>query len=218
MINLVLLGAPGAGKGTQAKRLAEYYSIPHISTGDIFRRNLSEGTPLGKRAQRYMSEGRLVPDDITEAMVDDRLQQADTHNGFILDGFPRNVHQADALAGMLADRQLSLTAVIYIEVPHDILVERLVGRRVCSTCGTTFHVIFDPPAVEGVCEVCGGTLVQRPDDQPETVETRLNVYMEETAPLIDFYRERGLLVEIDGTEPVDVVTQNIIIRLGAQHD
>ncbi len=218
MINMVLLGAPGAGKGTQAKRLAEYYSIPHISTGDIFRRNLSEGTPLGKRAQSYMSEGRLVPDDITEAMVDDRLQQADTHNGFILDGFPRNVHQADALARMLADRQLSLTAVIYIEVPHDILVERLVGRRVCSTCGTTFHVIFDPPAVEGVCEVCGGTLVQRPDDQPETVETRLNVYREETAPLIDFYRERGLLVEIDGTEPVDVVTQNIIIRLGAQHD
>ncbi|WP_026040839.1 adenylate kinase [Sulfobacillus thermosulfidooxidans] len=217
-MNMVLLGAPGAGKGTQAKRLAEYYSIPHISTGDIFRRNLSEGTPLGKRAQSYMSEGRLVPDDITEAMVDDRLQQADTHNGFILDGFPRNVHQADALARMLADRQLSLTAVIYIEVPHDILVERLVGRRVCSTCGTTFHVIFDPPAVEGVCEVCGGTLVQRPDDQPETVETRLNVYREETAPLIDFYRERGLLVEIDGTEPVDVVTQNIIIRLGAQHD
>lgn len=218
MINLVLLGAPGAGKGTQAKRLAEYYSIPHISTGDIFRSNLNEGTPLGKEAQSYMSQGKLVPDTITEAMVATRLQQPDAREGFILDGFPRNLNQAEALSGMLQQRNVSLDTVIFINVPHEALVERLVGRRVCSQCGATYHVVFDPPRDPGVCNECGGILVQRPDDQPETVETRLQVYVDETAPLIAFYRRRDLLMEIDGRESVDSVTRNIIKRLGAPHD
>ena len=217
-MNLVLLGAPGAGKGTQAKYIAEYYHIPHISTGDIFRRHLSEGTPLGQQARTYMAEGKLVPDDITDAMVDERLRLPDAIRGFILDGFPRNVNQGTALEVMLADRERHLDAVIYINVPRDVLIERLVGRRVCPQCGATYHVRFDPPKLDGICNVCRSSLVQRPDDRLETVATRLSVYSEETAPLTAFYQERGNLLEIDGTKSVQSVYEAIIQRLGARHD
>ncbi len=216
-MDLVLLGAPGAGKGTQAKYIAEYYSIPHISTGDLFRGHLKEGTRLGERAQAFMSEGKLVPDDITEAMVNDRLGLPDAGPGFVLDGFPRNINQGKALDAMLRARGRLLDEVIHINVPHDALVERLVGRRICPECGATYHIRFDPPQVAGICNVCGKELVQRSDDRPETVGTRLSVYNEETAPLIAFYRDREILLEIDGTQSVEKVSQAIIQQLGARH-
>jgi adenylate kinase len=216
-MNLTLLGAPGAGKGTQANVLAIHYKIPHISTGDIFRRHLREETPLGQKAQEYMVQGKLVPDDITEAMVDDRLALSDAALGFVLDGFPRNLNQGKALDGMLAARGLFLDGVIHIAAPYDLLVERLVGRRICPACGATYHIRFDPPQAAGICNVCGTNLVQRPDDRLETVETRLSVYREETAPLIAFYQVRGILLEIDGTRSVEDVSQSIIQQLGARH-
>ncbi|AUW95354.1 MAG: adenylate kinase [Sulfobacillus thermosulfidooxidans] len=213
-----MLGSPGAGKGTQAAILSDYYHIPHISTGDIFRQNLADNTALGQRARDFMNQGVLVPDDVTEAMVADRLSQPDTANGFILDGFPRNIAQGHALAAMLAERHVPLHGVIYIAVAHDLLVKRLVGRRVCAECGAGYHVEFDPPKVVDVCDRCGGKLIQRADDLPETVETRLKVYQEQTAPLIGFYREQGVLVEVDGAQSVDAVTRSIVHKLEALHD
>lgn len=210
MLNLVMLGSPGAGKGTQAAVLSGRYSIPHISTGDIFRQNLADNTALGQKARNFMNEGLLVPDNVTEAMVEDRLNQGDTAQGFILDGFPRNIAQGYALTHMLEQRHAALQAVIYINVAHGLLVRRLVGRRVCVDCGAAYHVEFDVPVTADVCSACGGRLVQRADDEPDTVETRLRVYQEQTAPLIEFYRSRNLLHEVDGNGPVTDVTAAIV--------
>lgn len=217
-MELVLLGAPGAGKGTQAKRLADYYHVPHVSTGDIFRKNLSERTELGQTAQEYMSQGLLVPDAVTEAMVDARLQEPDAASGFILDGFPRTLSQGQALDKMLERAARTLDGVAYLRVARDRLIFRLTGRRVCPQCGATFHLEFNPPEIDGVCDRCGTPLVQRPDDSRETVLTRLSVYDEQTAPLIEYYQEAGLLIQFDGDQPVEALTQQIVDRLGGQHD
>ncbi|MDA8195505.1 MAG: adenylate kinase [Thermaerobacter sp.] len=213
-MRLVLLGAPGAGKGTQAAALAAHYRIPHISTGDIFRQNLSQGTRLGLMARGYMDQGLLVPDNVTEAMVADRLREADALAGFVLDGFPRTLPQADALEQMLAGWQAELTAAVLLAVSAERLVARLTARRVCPQCGATYHLAFHPPQTAGVCDRCGAALVQRDDDAAPTVRTRISVYEEQTAPLITFYRARSLLQEVNGEQPVDVVTATVIARLG----
>lgn len=217
-MELVLLGPPGSGKGTQAKVLADRFRIPHISTGDIFRKNLSEGTELGQLARRYMDQGVLVPDDVTEAMVKDRLEQPDAKAGFILDGFPRNLAQGEHFDTMLDDLSRALTAVIYLVVRQDTLVSRLTGRRVCAQCGAVYHVVLNPPQVEGICDVCGGRLEQRRDDSRETVTKRLAVYYDETAPLVSFYQHKGLVREFDGEAPVDVVTGHIVQSLEGARD
>ncbi|MCY0900010.1 MAG: adenylate kinase [Firmicutes bacterium] len=217
-MELILLGPPGSGKGTQAARLAGELHIVHVSTGDLFRRHLKEGTALGQLARRYMDEGTLVPDDVTEAMVKERLTARDAQRGYILDGFPRNLAQAEHFQGFLYEVGRALSAVIYLAVPHDVLVERLTGRRVCPGCGANYHVRFHPPQRAGVCDVCQTPLVQRPDDREETVLTRLQVYDRETAPLIDFYRRLHLVREFDGQAPVEVVTAAILESLGARHD
>ncbi|MFZ5816912.1 MAG: adenylate kinase [Bacillota bacterium] len=208
-MHIILMGPPGAGKGTQAALLAQQEGIPHISTGDIFRANVGQGTPLGKLAKEYMDAGKYVPDDVTNAMVKDRLAQPDCLKGFILDGYPRTPDQANALAGMLADLKLKLDAVVNITVPDELLVERAVGRRVCKACGATYHVKFNPPGTEGVCDKCGGSLVQRSDDQEEKVAVRLQEYHSKTAPLLDFYAKQGLVKTVDGDQPMDVVTRAI---------
>ncbi len=214
---IVLLGPPGAGKGTQAKRLAEALGLPHISTGDIFRENLKNQTPLGQLAQQYMSRGELVPDEVTIAMVKDRLSRDDAQRGAILDGFPRTPAQAEALAEMLAERGARLV-VPYIRVPEDVLVERLSGRWVCRAHGHIFHEKYNPPKQPGVCDYDGSELYQREDDKPETVRRRIQVYEEQTAPLIDYYRQRGVLVEIDGNRPMDEVTQALLNAVRAAMD
>lgn len=205
-MHIILMGPPGAGKGTQAALLAEQEQIPHISTGDIFRANVGQGTPLGKLAKEYMDAGKYVPDDVTNAMVKDRLAQADCQKGFILDGYPRTPDQANALAGMLADLGLKLDAVVNIAVPDELLVERAVGRRVCKSCGATYHVKFNPPSTEGVCDKCGGALVQRSDDQAEKVTVRLDEYHGKTAPLLEFYDKQGLVKSVDGNQAMEAVT------------
>jgi len=205
-VHIILMGPPGAGKGTQAALLAEQEQIPHISTGDIFRANVGQGTPLGKLAKEYMDAGKYVPDDVTNAMVKDRLAQADCQKGFILDGYPRTPDQANALAGMLADLGLKLDAVVNIAVPDELLVERAVGRRVCKSCGATYHVKFNPPSTEGVCDKCGGALVQRSDDQAEKVTVRLDEYHGKTAPLLEFYDKQGLVKSVDGNQAMEAVT------------
>lgn len=215
-MELVLLGPPGSGKGTQAKVLAERFQVPHISTGDIFRKNLSEGTELGQLARHYMDQGLLVPDDVTEAMVKDRLGQADAQPGFILDGFPRNVAQGEHFQEMLREAGRSLTAVVHLLVRRDVLVVRLTGRRVCPTCGATYHLEFNPPKVAGHCTVCSAELVQRPDDSLETVIKRLEVYDNETAPLVAFYQEQGLVLDFDGEMAVGALTDAIASRVSAR--
>jgi len=206
---MILMGPPGAGKGTQATLIAAQEGIPHISTGDIFRANISQGTPLGKLAKEYVDAGEYVPDDVTNAMVKDRLAQADCKTGFILDGYPRTPDQARALAGMLEELGLKLDAVINITVPDEILVDRAVGRRVCRSCGATYHVTFNPPKAAGVCDKCGGELYQRSDDEAEKVAVRLNLYHTQTAPLLQFYADQGLVKSLDGDQPVDQVTIEI---------
>ncbi len=218
MLTVVMLGAPGAGKGTQAALLHQRYTIPHISTGDIFRQNLADDTTLGQTAREFMSKGLLVPDNVTEAMVEARLHEPDARQGYVLDGFPRNVAQAHALVRMLEQLNQRLQIVLYIRVDHKILIKRLVGRRVCANCGATYHVEFDPPAVVDVCDKCGEKLVQRPDDQLATVETRLSVYEVQTAPLIAFYRAQGLLHEIDGNASVEHVMEAIVLQLEGLDD
>lgn len=209
-MRLVLLGPPGAGKGTQATALAEAFSIPAISTGDLFRKNVGEQTELGKLAKQYMDKGDLVPDEVTLGMVWDRLAADDAGDGFLLDGFPRTVPQAEQLESGLAERGTRLNAALNLDVPDDEVVRRLSGRRTCSKCGHIWHVEFNPPKVEGVCDVCGGELVQRDDDKPETIQRRLEVYRESTQPLIGFYGERGLLIEIEATgAPAEVRTRAI---------
>jgi adenylate kinase len=204
-VYLVLLGPPGAGKGTQAERLEEELKLPHVASGDLFRENLRNETELGLLAKTYMDKGDLVPDDVTIAMVRERLQRPDCDRGAILDGFPRTQPQAESLDRMLADMGRQLDGVLYIAVPDEELVRRLSGRWICRQCQAPYHTLFSPPASEGVCDACGGVLYQRDDDKPETVRARLKVYHQQTSPLIDYYRRTGLLVEVDGAGDIETV-------------
>ncbi|MFZ8832345.1 MAG: adenylate kinase [Thermodesulfobacteriaceae bacterium] len=209
-MNIVFLGPPGAGKGTQAKILVERYEIPQVSTGDMLREHRAKGTELGKKAQEYMDKGQLVPDEIILSMVKERLSQPDCQKGFILDGFPRTVAQAEALDKLLSEMGKKLDFALALIVPDDLLVERLTGRRTCKSCGMMYHIKYKPPKVEGKCDVCEGELYQRPDDNEETVRNRLKVYHEQTAPLIEYYKNRGILREIDGSKSIEEITQQII--------
>ncbi len=213
-MNIVLMGPPGAGKGTQAVRIAEAYGIPHISTGDIFRAAVKAGTPLGAKLQQYMSQGLLVPDEITIHIMHERLQQPDCAPGFLLDGFPRTIDQAVALDKSLADNPIDV--VLSIDVPDEELIKRLTGRRVCPSCGATFHVNFNPPQVEGVCDQCGKDLQQRVDDTIDTVKHRLEVYNQQTEPLIAYYQKQNKLVGVDGRQTIDQVFHDIAHHLGAR--
>ena len=212
-MRLVLVGPPGAGKGTQAQFLSSHFAIPHISTGDIFRANLKGNTPLGIEAKKYMDKGELVPDSVTNDMVKDRLNQDDLGNGFLLDGYPRNVAQAEVLRAILAEKATPLHAALELSVDHDEIVTRLSGRRSCSNCQRTFHVVNEKPAVEGVCDGCGGELIQREDDKAEVIKRRLEVYAEQTEPIISFYRNEGLLITISATGPVNEITDSAIAAL-----
>ncbi len=213
-MRLVLLGPPGAGKGTQAVVLAEELGIPHISTGDMFRQAVKDGTAMGKKAKEYMDQGLLVPDEVVVGVVADRLELEDAASGFILDGFPRTVAQADALAEILHSAGKYLDAAVNIVVPEEVLVKRLSGRRVCRNCGATYHVEFSPPAEENVCDKCGGELYQREDDKEETVRKRLAEYNEKTSPLVAYYAGKGILRNIDGADSAEQVLKNIRAALG----
>lgn len=212
-MRIILMGPPGAGKGTQADVLKAQLQVPHISTGDMFRKAVSEGTPLGQEAKRYMDSGALVPDSVTIGIVKERLSSPDCQKGFLLDGFPRTVPQADALAQTLEELGMKLDAVLNVVVQRDILIERMTGRRVCKSCGSTYHVLFHPSQAGDKCESCGGELYQRDDDSEKTVANRLDVYDEKTAPLIRYYEEKGLLIEIDGDKAVAEVTRDILQSL-----
>ena len=214
-MKIIMLGAPGAGKGTQAKQIADKYSIPHISTGDIFRANIKNGTELGKKAKQYMDQGALVPDELTCDLVMDRIQQDDCKNGFVLDGFPRNIPQAEALDAALGKINEKMDYAIDVDVPDENIVNRMSGRRACLNCGATYHLISIPPKVEGICDRCGSEIVLREDDKPETVQKRLKVYHEQTQPLIDYYKNQGILKSVDGTQPMDEVFKAIVTILGA---
>lgn len=214
MLRTILLGAPGAGKGTVASKIKEKYDIPHISTGDIFRDNLKRQTELGLRAQEYMSKGELVPDDLTCEIATARLLEDDCKTGFLLDGFPRTVYQAEKLEEFLEAHGQKLDFVIQLGVDDELLIKRLTGRRVCKNCGATFHVITIPPKEEGICDNCGNPLIQRADDTEETAVNRLMVYAEQTAPLVDFYTEKGNLVTIDGAGTPEEVFADIVKALG----
>ena len=205
-MQLIMMGPPGAGKGTQAAKLVQKFKIPQISTGDMFRAAVKEGTELGKAAKACMDAGKLVPDEVTIGIVRERLSKSDCANGFILDGFPRTVSQADALNDILKDLGKSLTAVLNIHVPSEDLIERAVGRRICKKCGATYHVKFNPPK-DSVCDNCGGELYQRADDNADTMKNRLSVYESSTRPLIDYYKNAGIYTEIDGRQPIDKVTE-----------
>ncbi|MDT0448894.1 adenylate kinase [Streptomyces hesseae] len=213
-MRIVLVGPPGAGKGTQAAYLAKNLAIPHISTGDLFRANISQGTPLGQKAQEYMRAGQLVPDEVTIGMAKDRMEQEDAAEGFLLDGFPRNLAQAEALDTILKADGLGLDAVLDLEVPEDEVVKRIAGRRMCRKDSShIFHVIYNPPAAEGVCDTCGGELYQREDDSEDTVRKRLEVYHSETEPIIDYYKAQGLVVTISALGKVAEVTQRAMEAL-----
>lgn len=204
-MRLVLLGPPGVGKGTQASNIVKKYKIPHISTGDIFRANIKEGTELGITAKGYMDKGLLVPDELVVSIVNDRLAKDDCADGFLLDGYPRTVDQAEALDKELIEKGIKLDKVVNIDADKDILIERAIGRRICKKCGATYHVKNNPPKDEGICDLDGGTLYQRDDDTVETVTTRIQVYLDQTQPLIDYYRKKGLLLDVDGTKPIEEV-------------
>ena len=214
-MKIVMLGAPGAGKGTQAKMIADKYQIPHISTGDIFRANISNGTELGKKAKTYMDQGLLVPDELVVDLVVDRVQQDDCKKGFILDGFPRTIPQAEALTEALKKLGEKVDFAINVEVPDENIVKRMSGRRACVSCGSTYHIVYNPTKVEGVCDKCGNELILREDDKPETVKKRLDVYHEQTQPLIEYYTNEGVLVEVDGTKDMKDVFSAIVDILGA---
>ncbi len=214
-MKLILLGPPGAGKGTQAKMLTEHFSIPQISTGDILRAAVKAGTAMGLKAKEYMDAGGLVPDQVVVGIVRDRLQQADCVNGFILDGFPRTVPQADALQVSLSKMHKELDRVISLDVDAEALVERLTGRRTCKECGRGYHITFDPSREEGKCDTCGGALFQRDDDQEATIRKRLQVYADQTSPLINYYRDAGVLLELDGMQPISQVQEKMLSLLQA---
>ena len=213
-MKIVMLGAPGAGKGTQAKMIAEKYSIPHISTGDIFRANIKEGTPLGLEAKSYMDQGKLVPDELTVKILLDRVAKDDCKNGYVLDGFPRTIPQANVLKEALDAQNDKIDYAINVDVPDENIVRRMSGRRACVTCGATYHIEHVPPKKEGICDKCGSNLILRDDDKPETVLNRLKIYDEQTQPLIDFYNKEGILKEVDGTIDVKDAFENITKILG----
>ncbi len=213
-MKIVMLGAPGAGKGTQAAKISVKYNVPHISTGDIFRANIKEGTPLGKKAKEYMDQGMLVPDELVLDLIVDRLGKEDAKDGYVLDGFPRTIPQAKALDEALTKQGDKLDAAIDISVPDENIVNRMSGRRACLGCGATYHLVYAAPKTEGVCDVCGKNLILRDDDKPETVTKRLDVYHEQTQPLIDYYNEAGILKTIDGTIDINEVFNNIVAILG----
>ena len=213
-MKIIMLGAPGAGKGTQAKRIAEKYSIPHISTGDIFRANIKNDTELGRKAKSYMDQGLLVPDELTCDLVVDRIKQDDCKNGYILDGFPRTIPQAEALDGALSAMNEKMDYAINVDVPDENIVSRMSGRRACTGCGAAYHVVYNAPKAEGICDVCGEKLILRDDDKPETVQKRLSVYHEQTQPLIDYYEKAGILKTVDGTMEMDQVFDAIVAILG----
>lgn len=213
-MKIIMLGAPGAGKGTQAKMIAAKYEIPHISTGDIFRANIKNGTELGKKAKAYMDAGQLVPDELTVELVLDRIKQKDCVKGYILDGFPRTIPQAEALDSALNDRGEKIEYAINVDVPDENIVKRMSGRRACVNCGATYHIVYNPTKEEGICDACQGELILRDDDKPETVAKRLSVYHEQTQPLIDHYNAKGVLHTVDGTVDIDVVFAEITKFLG----
>lgn len=209
-MKLLILGPPGAGKGTQAVQISKKFDIPHISTGDIFRANIKGNTPLGKKAMEYMNKGELVPDELTCDLVFDRIMQDDAKKGFLLDGFPRNIFQAEKLDEVLKQRNLKLDCVINISVEDSVLIERAVGRRLCKECGTTYHIKFNTTKVEGICDECGGSLYQRDDDKEETIKNRIYVYNKSTKPLIDYYTKQNIIANIDGQKDIDVVFADIV--------
>lgn len=212
-MKIIMLGAPGAGKGTQAKMIADKYSIPHISTGDIFRANIKNGTPLGMEAKGYMDQGKLVPDELTVKILLDRVAQDDCKNGYVLDGFPRTIPQAEVLDKALTELNDKIDFAINVDVPDENIIRRMSGRRACLNCGSTYHIEHVPPKAEGICDRCGSELILRDDDKEETVKNRLTVYHEQTQPLIDFYTAKGVLKDVDGTQDMQVVFDNIIACL-----
>lgn len=214
-MKIIMLGAPGAGKGTQAMLIAEEYGIPHISTGDIFRTNIKNNTELGKKAKEYMDQGLLVPDELTCDLVVDRISQDDAKNGYVLDGFPRTIPQAEALTEALKKRNEAIDFALDVDVPDENIVSRMSGRRACLNCGATYHIVFAAPKKEGVCDICGKELVLRDDDKPETVQKRLTVYHEQTQPLIEYYKNAGVLHKLDGTKDINDIFASIKELLGA---
>jgi len=208
-MRIILLGPPGAGKGTQAKSISTKFSIPHISTGDIFRKNISEKTPLGIEAKKHLDKGHLVPDDLTIDIIKDRLNNEDCANGFLLDGYPRTVNQGEALKTLLEEKGQKLDTALLIEIPREFILNRMTGRRVCLTCGASYHIKFNPSDVEGKCNICNSNLVQRADDSEETVNERLDVYEAQTQPLIKYYDDKNLLSQVDGTKEINSVFENI---------
>ena len=214
-MKIIMLGAPGAGKGTQEERIAEKFSIPHISTGDIFRANIKEGTELGRKAKTFMDQGLLVPDSLTVDLVMDRISHEDCKNGYILDGFPRTIPQAESLDAALTAKGEKLDFALNVDVPDENIISRMAGRRACPTCGSTYHVVYAAPKKEGICDKCGSTLILRDDDKPETVQKRLLVYHDQTKPLIDYYDTQNILATVDGTKDMEAVFQDIVEILGA---
>ncbi len=213
-MKIIMLGAPGAGKGTQAKMISEKYGLPHISTGDIFRANIKNGTDLGKEAKQYMDKGQLVPDELTVRILLDRVSQADCKNGYVLDGFPRTIPQAEVLDAELTKLNDKVDYAINVDVPDENIINRMGGRRACVNCGATYHLQFAPPKKEGICDTCGNELILRDDDKPETVKNRLDVYHKQTQPLIEYYGNKGVLKEVDGTVAMNEVFASIVSILG----
>ena len=209
-MNIILMGLPGAGKGTQASEIVKKFPIPHISTGDMFRKAIKDETDLGKEAKSYMDRGELVPDEVTVSIVKERISEDDAKKGFLLDGFPRTIDQAESLNQIMSELDREIDAVINIEVPEEELMNRLTGRRICEKCGTTYHLVFNPPKVDGICDIDGGKLYQREDDNPETVSNRLSVNVKQSKPILEYYNNKGVLKNIDGSKDIDEVTNDVI--------
>lgn len=209
-MNIILMGLPGAGKGTQASEIVKKFPIPHISTGDMFRKAIKDETDLGKEAKSYMDRGELVPDEVTVGIVKERISEDDAKKGFLLDGFPRTIDQAESLSQIMSELDREIDAVINIEVPEEELMNRLTGRRICEKCGTTYHLVFNPPNVDGICDIDGGKLYQREDDNPETVSNRLSVNVKQSKPILEYYNNKGVLKNIDGSKDIDEVTKDVI--------
>ena len=212
-MNIILMGLPGAGKGTQASEIVKKFPIPHISTGDMFRKAIKDETDLGKEAKSYMDRGELVPDEVTVGIVKERISEDDAKKGFLLDGFPRTIDQAESLSQIMSELDREIDAVINIEVPEEELMNRLTGRRICEKCGTTYHLVFNPPKVDGICDIDGGKLYQREDDNPETVSNRLSVNVKQSKPILEYYNNKGVLKNIDGSKDIDEVTNYFIYIL-----